>query len=884
MKEICFIAILSSSHWDREWFRDFRTFQFRLKKVMDEVLDTLESRPDFPVFITDGQTAMLEDYLEAAPDNAERVHKLLDSGRLITGPFYTLPDENLVTGESLIANLRLGHEITAAHTQQGPWKMGYLCDMFGHIPQMPQILNGFGIQNAILGRGTNQEETKSYFRWRSPDGSEVLAFKHPEYGGYGSFWFDLYSDEVQGEDSASEKTLSAAVRSAAREAERVHLPYLILMDGVDHEPLHHSLPAVADKLAAHFNCPAVIGGVDTVFSLLQQHRGTLPVIQGELQQPARANAGHHALITGTLCSRIDVKQQNDALSVLLEKNAAAASALSLLYNISAPDALLRHARRLWLQNHAHDSICGCAIGTVNSDMLSRCREAASIAENYIGNIYAGLCSGSTFKDSSEQKVVFFNFLPYGIHGMQQFDIFFPPNYSHVQTEQMPDEPINSFHLFDTTGEVPYQLLSVRKNSVCRRNGEAYPEMGDRYSVLANLRLPPMGSTTLVVKPSEKPVRYSGSMRTGPLRMENQALRVSVGNDGSVSLCDKLTGKTFDDLLHFRHEGETGDAWYHRKSIGGAETYAHFAGAQVTTDGPVACQIKIHYRMPVPKSLLYLRDEIRPASEIAENGIDVLLTLAKGERFLRMDIVVDNRSKDGKITLSLPSAAKEWFAETPFSFVKRQPGRNTDTDDWFETDKVGKSFSGVAYEKDGLAFISKGGLHECGINTDTHRWEIALLRSFRKNFLTDGEPDGQLLGEHRYSAWILPAGDFCNADFIRMRESLQTRVFYDTMASDGAVPEEKTSGVFVDAKQSAASLISKSRKGLLLRLVNYGNTEDTAAIHFPLPIQDAWITDLMERPHEKIPHDGATLRISLSPHKIVTILLALRQAESPGPRP
>ncbi|MBO5060644.1 MAG: hypothetical protein J6C82_07015 [Clostridia bacterium] len=38
------------------------------------------------------------------------------------------------------------------------WKYGYMCDIFGHIAQTPQIFNGFGINYSLLGRGTTETD------------------------------------------------------------------------------------------------------------------------------------------------------------------------------------------------------------------------------------------------------------------------------------------------------------------------------------------------------------------------------------------------------------------------------------------------------------------------------------------------------------------------------------------------------------------------------------------------------------------------------------------------------------------------------------------------------------------------------------------------------
>ncbi|GAG55532.1 unnamed protein product, partial [marine sediment metagenome] len=55
--------------------------------------------------------------------------------RLSIGPMYILPDEFLVSGESIIRNLMIGHQIARKFGRV--MKAGYIPDPFGHIAQLP---------------------------------------------------------------------------------------------------------------------------------------------------------------------------------------------------------------------------------------------------------------------------------------------------------------------------------------------------------------------------------------------------------------------------------------------------------------------------------------------------------------------------------------------------------------------------------------------------------------------------------------------------------------------------------------------------------------------------------------------------------------------------
>ena len=86
------------------------------------------------------------------------------AGRVSLGPWYTLPDEHLVSGESLLRNLELGLE--RAGELGTPLAVGYLPDQFGHTAQMPQILALHGDAERPVHRPTNRTRQRDQQRIR----------------------------------------------------------------------------------------------------------------------------------------------------------------------------------------------------------------------------------------------------------------------------------------------------------------------------------------------------------------------------------------------------------------------------------------------------------------------------------------------------------------------------------------------------------------------------------------------------------------------------------------------------------------------------------------------------------------------------------------------
>src|ERR671918_113119 len=167
------VAIVPHTHWDREWYAPFQAYRVQLVHLVDALLDLLESEPAYTRFLLDGQTALVDDYLEIRPEARARLERLVTAGRVQVGPWMVLMDEFMVSGETIVRDLQLGQR--RATELGGAMPVGYLPDMFGHIAQMPQLLRLAGFGHAVVWRGVPSAITRTAFSWEAPDGSAVRA-------------------------------------------------------------------------------------------------------------------------------------------------------------------------------------------------------------------------------------------------------------------------------------------------------------------------------------------------------------------------------------------------------------------------------------------------------------------------------------------------------------------------------------------------------------------------------------------------------------------------------------------------------------------------------------------------------------------------------------
>jgi alpha-mannosidase len=384
--EIPQVWLVPHTHWDREWYEPFAVFRERLVVMMDALLDL--GAAGFPHFHLDGQTAMIDDYLAMRPERAGDLAALVDAGRLSAGPWVTQMDEFLTSGESHIRNLETG--LQRATELGRPLRVGYMPDQFGHIGQMPQILRLAGIDRAMVWRGVPAEIDRTSFRWRSPDGSEVLT----EYMVWG------YSNGSSFERTDDPSALGAEIDRSV-EALR---PFavddrFVVMVGYDHAGPDASLPGRLTE-------PGV--RLESLASYLEGRAqpAELPVWTGELRSSARAH-----LLPNVYSARVRQKRERGRVEALIERYAEPLAALVPGFGWPADE--LARAWRLLLWNGAHDSACGCSHDQVALDVDARFAEVREIGEDIVERALTSL--GARIEGGA--GVIRFNPSPYERDGV-----------------------------------------------------------------------------------------------------------------------------------------------------------------------------------------------------------------------------------------------------------------------------------------------------------------------------------------------------------------------------------------------------------------------------------------------------------------------------------
>ena len=671
------VDIVPHTHWDREWYKPFPVFRMQLVELIDLLLPELEAGDGFDHFQLDGQMALVEDYLEIRPARRELLGRLNRSGKVTMGPWYTLPDEFLVSGETLVRDLALG--IAAADALGGPMEIGYLPDMFGHVAQMPQILAGFGFDDAVVWRGVPSAIEAPAFDWEAPDGTTVRAEYLCEGYGNGAHLPETGTGLV-------DQVRAFVALEGPLVGERI-----LWMNGTDHQlPQPHLGRVVAEANDAQDEYR--FGVTSLADHLSKVPRSGLDRWRGELRSGARAN-----LLMGTASCRVDVKQAAARAERSLERVAEPLAALWLPTE-AWPAAFFEVAWREVVRNAAHDSICGCSADEVNDAVLHRYAEATRVAEQVADRALVRVLAESAqvavavnptarTRAATATAIVEGDVAP---PDTQQISVR-PATTLVAELDAVAAVSVVERAAFDDPKVSSVTLVPAEDGSgdwTVTVHADRGPATLDRLDLTARMRAIAEDPTSGRVRVES---RRSGPtqevlLRTGPVPgfgwkglaaaplgdrrvrvdgpvITNGLVRVEIDPTDGTFAVDGVTG--FGRLVD---DGDDGDT-YNWSPPSGDLVVDEPTDVAVTTleEGPVRARVNIDRTYRWPEAVVEGR-----RSGSVDVVVSTVVELHAGEDLVRVAVSFDNRCRDHRLRmmLPLPEPAERSSAECAFTVVER----------------------------------------------------------------------------------------------------------------------------------------------------------------------------------------------------------------------
>ncbi|MGH7701226.1 MAG: glycoside hydrolase family 38 C-terminal domain-containing protein [Gemmatimonadales bacterium] len=868
--------LIAHTHWDREWYLPRAAFGVRLVEVLDDLIERLERDAALRSFLLDGQTVLLEDYLRARPDREADVRALVKTGRLQVGPWYVLADEQIPCGESLIRNLLAG--LADAERLGGRLDVLYSPDAFGHPGVLPSLAREFGLRAAVVWRGLGGEpgQERDTYRWRAPDGRDVVLWHLPP-AGY----------EVGAALPAEGDALAAAwapVRAMLIDrAATKHIPVFV---GADHRAAHPAIGRLRERLAELEPDNAVrVSRLDEFFQAVAAVAETAPLLEGELRWSYR----YTWTLQGVHGTRAHQKRRHALAELWLARFAEPLAALARRGGGRDRRPQLDVAWRELLRAQFHDALGGCA-----SDAVALAVDARLGAVEAAGREIVRLSLHDLVGHDPDRRgagdgagpvptLVLWNPAARARGGVTvadvtwfRRDVVVGPGRSRRPPEGAGYRP---FAFAGPDGRaIPVQVLgrwrAYERLDAARRD----PDQDEVDVVRVAFRAPPVAGCGAAILTTTRPSAVTPAGDGAAVKgraLLNRFVEVTLEPSGALVLLDRGTREWFLDLLSLEDEGDAGDTYtFAPAARGRAGRHRGPLRLRRLAAGPLVAAVEARFATPGGEArLVVMVHADSPAVRCV----------------LEVDNLADNHRLRARLPLNLSGVPA--LAGAAFGAVTR-PAVAADPRDYpLETPvrtAPAHRFVAAADGNRGLALLAPGFFEYEWTADGTLLFTVtrALGELSRDDLPTRpghagwpvATPLAQCPGRHRVELALVPLGgnDLARSDHLeRVWEDvfLPVRGFWLRQALEVA-PPAMTLMLEGDGLVFSAAKPARVGSGLVLRCYNATGRRTAGTWRFGEGVRAAHRVRADERDSQElvVENRGRTVRFAAEPHEIVTILI------------
>ncbi|PWM04365.1 MAG: mannosylglycerate hydrolase [Eubacterium ventriosum] len=896
------VHVVPHSHWDREWYFTTSRSKVYLMKDLKDVLDTLESNPDFKYFMVDAQGSLLDDYIKWMPQDKDRITKLVKEKKLVIGPWYTQTDQLVISGESIVRNMYYG--MKRCETFGGYMNVGYVPDSFGQSGNMPQIYKEFGIEDTLFWRGVSDDMVNhTDYNWRGDDGSVVFTTQIP-FGYY--IGGNIPEDPKQSEEFWQKECFEkAGGRSATK---HIYFP-----NGFDQAPIRTNLSEIIkERNEKDPENEYVISCIEDYIKDVKSENPELEEVSGEL-----VIAKHMRIHKSIFSSRSDLKVMNTQIQNYVTN--VMEPLLTLSYNLGNdyPHEAVGEIWKLLFENAAHDSIGSCISDTANEDVYVRYKQARDIAVNLV-ELHSRLIATSV-KNDAEMTFTLINTLP-----QKRNDTVVVKTYI----------PGGNFAILDEKGnKVDYTVIESRDLTDYVLSQTIKLDPSRKFYVPSKVL-----EATIAIKTSDVPafgyVQYTLDTKGNSAKnlekkntLENEFYAINVEEDGSLTITDKENNVTYKNQGVLVENGDDGDSFNYSPPRKDLEVFSNKSECSVEVSGSdIYDQAVIKFNMVVPKDL-----EERAEGKVSVNlPITMTVALRKDSKVIDFNVHVDNKGLSHRLCVLFDSQIVSSFnyADEQFGSIKRpnyyekemklymasaenKTEKKTgvqelanwanDQSTWQEPPisiEPTQSYVSLTDGKQGIAVIPQG-VREYEV-LDDHMIRLTLFRTYgfmgKENLIyrpgrASGEriietPAAQLLKEMDFAfGFTTYASDIneanvdtlakaynTNIEVYTYAEFLNGRLIFSQREIEGT--KEARYSLFETENKLVVSAMKKAEDndGYIIRLFNGKNHENISdTIKFNFDVKEAYYTNLREEKTEDIKVENNTINVKeLSHCKFVTI--------------
>lgn len=772
------VHVISHSHWDREWYLPYERHHMLLVELIDDVLELFETDPEFKNFYLDGQTILLDDYLEVRPDRKTLLEKHIKNGKLRIGPFYILQDAFLTSSESNVRNMLIGHQESTKWGQKG--ELGYFPDTFGNVGQTPQLIKQLGFEVAAYGRGvkptgfankSNEEDnfvsSYSEMNWVGADGTDIIGLLFANWYSNGNeIPIDKEEAKVYWEQKLNDVEQYASTN------------HLLMMNGVDHQPVQKNVTEairVANELYPDYNF-IHSNFTDYIEQMLAELPKDIDTVQGELT--SQETEGWYTL-TNTASTRTYLKQENFKVSVLLEQIAEPLATLAYEVTGVYPHDQLDYAWKIYMQNHPHDSICACSVDEIAQEMMTRFQKAENVGKYVIDESIAHITNHINTKKFAEENstpFVVFNTTGSTKSGISSINmlidkIYFSEKFPTISYHEIKNDSDKNYRVVDSNGNtVEAEIINQGPFYDYELPKDAFRKPFIARSIEINMPvndLPAYSWDTFYLVPVDQKNEEVEKTINDELVLKNEWIELEVAENGTVMVKDLKNHRKYTNLLMFEDVGDIGNEYVFKQPNNEKAIYStdSLIEAAVTKETTFSKELTLVHEIDIPLSaderLLEEQQSVvefrnRKAQRVEETKplrIETKITLEQNSKHLNFSSTFTNEMKDHRLRVLFPTGIQTdvHYADTIFETVQRN---NKVSEFWTNPTNPQRTHRFVNIRDDNAGIIlAPQGLNEYEIVEQNNQQTIALTLLRAVGEMGDwgyfASPEGQCLDTYTF---------------------------------------------------------------------------------------------------------------------------------------
>ncbi len=816
------VHIMPHSHIDVEWYWTYETTVEWSRDIIGRALALLRRDPDYR--FNQDQVAVIKPVLEGmSAEGREFLLQAVREGRFhVFGGMYVQPEVAEPRGESLIRQILAGKKWFSAALGVDV-QVAWLCDTFGQMNQIPQILARSGFKYYSFMRDVAMEmdlaEVPADFYYESPDGSRILTHLMP--AGYG----------------ASHRG-ARSLRTIARRSPTRHLLFPWGEDVYRPDKDSGAMTARLAAWASDVGLSEEIGEIRVAtaldyFQAVEREGADLPVLRCEFNPPY-----HVQDLRGCYDNRIELKKLSRAAEEALY-TAEAASSVAFTLGRAYPQEAIESLWLPLLHEQFHDIIGGSHYDPVY-------QKAMRAVQGVLDGAQALTAAATAAIVGSEQA------------GGEAVYVFNPLASERSELCRVAAE--GAATLVDGAGRPLPQRLAVGEGGKAQIEfvAEQVPAAGGKVYRLAKDR---------------KGLQGQGGgegRRVGPNSIENRLFRVTwdPATGGLASIYDRANGRELIDAG--RGQGN--------ELIAVVEEQPDMEGMLYPTEVAFRSGDYRPEAIEVEESPIHLGVTVRGPFVDCRRVQRVLLY----DALPRIDFETTLEGYTGGdhlVKVSFPLAI-DWSRatadyETPFA-VTRQPRGHHAAQNWVD---CSDGSHGVALINTGTPgyWVGEGRLEMVILRS------FASYEGYRRAGQYHGLPEygedtltalAREHGTHHYRyALYSHSGPWQESDVVAVGRSLNTPLVAVPIAEVGVRPAAQQSLVSAPREFGVTAIkLAEAGGALVVRGYETTGQRREVALRLPAWARRAALADLLEAEQVELPIRDGMVTIQCAPHEIVTLIL------------